>query len=582
VKFGGKIRAHGFDLVAVLSYAVFAVVLMQHLWRSPQTRMLADNNQDQVFFEYVITHATRLFTHGESPFFTDELNAPLGVNLMANTSVLGLAIPLTPVTLLFGAGVTFVIICTLALAGTAAAWYFLLSRHVVDSRVAAYVGALFCGFGPAMVSQSTGHPNIAGQYLIPLLIWAVIRLRGPGSALRRGLILAVPVICQCFVNEEILFLTAFALLVFLLAFLPFKEMIPAVRTVLPAVGVTALVVGVVMAYPLWHQFAGPQSYQGLPQFVRGFSSDLASFKEFSRRSMFGDVARIEKMGGATEENTFFGWPLLALLPAAAVALWRVRAARALFITAVVFAVLSLGGVVRYKGEETSWHGPWGLLDHLPLFDSVVPTRLALVVTPLVGVLLALLVDRYIVLPNDGEQPESPMLTPAGRVLWTAALALALLPLVPTPQPTNERGALPVFFTSGMWREYLPQKATVVPVPGGWYEGLDAMRWTTEAGLDFRVVGGYFLAPDPNHPEKEAMFGPAYPPTMQLLSEPANDGSVPQVTPEQQAQAKTDLAYWRATTIILADQHGNNDAIRQTVEQLFGPGRHIADVWLWTV
>lgn len=616
VKTGGK------NALVALSYVIFSVVLFHHLWAAPQTRMLADNNQDQVFFEWVLTHAARLFTHGDAPFFTDQLNAPLGVNLMANTSILGLALPLAPITLLFGAPVTFALISTIAPAGTAIAWFFMLLRcRVVASRTAAYLGALFCGFAPAMVSQTTGHPNIAGQFMIPLILWAVFRMREPGSTVRKGLVLAALVVYQCFINEEVLFLAAFALLVFLLVYLRPSEMWPAARAALPGLGLTALVAGVVMAYPLWHQFTGPQAYHGLPDFVHGFSADFASFSHFSRRSILGDVTQIEKLGGPTEENTFFGWPLLLLLPAAAVALWRHRGARALFVTAVVFAALSLGPVVRYQGEQTTWHGPWRWLVDLPLFDSVVPTRVALVVTPLVGVLLAILVDRFIVpapftaaertesesesepateapaeqaaegtfaseapappATSSREDDEEP-LPYAGRWLWAAALAMALLPLVPTPQPANDRPQPPVFFSSGVWREHVPDQATVVVIPGGWWEGLDAMRWSVDSRINFKIAGGYFLAPDPNDPEHKAMFGPTYPPTWSLLGQVASDGTVPVLAPEQIAQARADLAYWKATRVILADSHGNSDAVRQTAEQLFGPGEHIVDVWVWKV
>jgi hypothetical protein len=622
VKTGGK------NALVAVSYVIFSVVLFHQLWAAPQTRMLADNNQDQVFFEWVLTHAARLFTHGDSPFLTDQLNAPLGVNLMANTSILGLALPLAPITLLFGAPVTFVIISTIAPAATAIAWFFMLLRcDVVRSRTAAYLGALFCGFGPAMVSQTTGHPNIAGQFMIPLILWAFFRMREPGNTVRKGLVLAGLVVYQCFINEEVLFLAAFALLVFLLVFLRPKDMLPAVRAVLPALGVTALVAGVVMAYPLWHQFTGPQAYHGLPDFVHGFSADLDGFAHFSRRSILGDVTLIEKLGGPTEENTFFGWPLLLLLPAAAAAMWQHRAARALFVTAVVFAALSLGPVVRYKGEETTWHGPWRFLVDLPLFDSVVPTRVALVVTPLVGVLLAILVDRFVVAapvtaamaapaavaagPAEGPEPasaaaaeppaagtfaaEPPAEAPAddlddtveplpyaGRWLWAAALAMALLPLIPTPQPANERPAAPVFFSSGVWRQHVPEQATVVVIPGGWWEGLDAMRWSIDARIDFKIAGGYFLAPDPNDPEHKAMFGPTYPQTWSLLGQVGNDGVVPQLGPEYVAQARADLAYWKADRVILADGHGNSDAVRQTADMLFGPGEHIVDVWVWKI
>jgi hypothetical protein len=570
VKISDKIRGWLPDLLALATYAVSAVLLLIHLWRDPGARMLADNKQDEIFFEWILTHAGRVVTHGDSPFFTEELNAPLGVNLMANTSILGLAIPLSPVTLLFGAPVTFVLITTLALAGTAAAWYFVLSRDVVSSKVAAFVGGLFCGFGPAMISQSTGHPNIAGQFVIPFIIRSVLRLRDREHFVRRGLVLAALVVYQCFINEEVLFLTALALGVFLLAYLPPREIIPAAKQALPALGVAAGAAGAVLAYPLYHQFAGPQSYRGLPDFVLGFSSDLASFAEYSRRSIIGDAASVEKLGGATEENTFFGLPLLVLVLIATVWLWRNRVARAVSITAIVFAVLSLGPTLRFKAHDTSWSGPWKLLSSLPLFDSVVPTRLALVVTPLVGVLLAVLVDRRVMVPSPA------------RFVWVGALAVALLPLIPTPQPADARAGVPVFFTSGQWRQSLPPDATVVPVPGGWFEYLNAMQWSTTAKLDFRIVGGYFLAPEPGRADSRASFGPGNPQTMQLLRNVADTGQVPFVTADQQAQARADVVYWHATTLVMPDSHGGADAVRQTLDQLYGPGEHVADVWLWDV
>jgi hypothetical protein len=596
VKIREKIHAVRADVLVTASYAIFAVVLVSHLWRDPNGRMLADNKQDHIFFEWVLTHAARVVTHGDSPIFTEELNAPLGVNLMANTSILGLAIPLSPITLIFGAGVTFALLTTLALFGTATAWYYVLSRDLVRSRAAAAVGGLFCGFAPAMVSQDTGHPNIAGQFMIPFIVRAVLRLRQPGPVVRRGLVLAALVIYQCFLNEEMLFLTALALLVFLLVYLPVREIIPTAKAALPTLGVAVGISAAVLAYPLWHQFAGPQAYHGLPKFVLGFSTDLDSYKEFSRRSIVADVPRIAKMGGPTEENSFFGRPLVLVLVPTTIALWRQRAGRALVVTGAVFGVLSLGSTVRYHGVVTSWRGPWGLFDSLPLFNSVVPTRLALVVTPVVGLLLALLVDRHIARPAPPVEvaeaaPAASPVSPASRagrprlasrLLWAGALVGALVPLIPTPHPTVARTGLPTFFSSGRWHDYLPPHATVVPAPSDWNENLEAMQWSTQANLDFRLVGGYFLAPDPNRPDREASFGPTYPATMRLLLDVAGNGQVPTVTPEQRAQARSDIAYWRATNIVLPDQHANSDAVRQTVDQLFGPGKHIDDIWLWDV
>jgi hypothetical protein len=120
------------------------------------------------------------------------------------------------------------------------------------------------------------------------------------------------------------------------------------------------------------------------------------------------------------------------------------------------------------------------------------------------------------------------------------------------------------------------------VPGGWFEYLEAMEWATRADLGFNIVGGYFLGPDSNSPNRVATFGPVPPPTMQLLEDVSGTGTVPTVTGEQRAQARADVAYWHATTFVLSDRHGNGEQLRQAVDQLFGPGQHVDDVWLWDV
>jgi hypothetical protein len=514
----------------------------------------------------MLAGALRSATHLENPLFTERLNAPDGVNLMANTSILALAFPLAPVTQLLGSPVSFLVLLTAALAGTAAAWYYLLSRHVVQSRAAAAVGGAFCGFAPAMISQNTGHPNIAGQFLIPFIVLAVVRLREPGHAVRRGLTLAALVVAQSFINEEILFFTALALAIFAVAYAP-RELARYARSAAPALGITALVAGAVLVYPLWMQFAGPQSYHGLPEFVRGYSADLASYPAFARRSLAGTEEAVRHLGqGPTEENTFFGWPLLIVVAAATIRLWRDSLARALAVTGLVFAALSLGSDIHVNGEPTGVPGPWRILAGLPLFNSVVPTRLALVVTPVIGVLLALVLQG----------------AAAQRLAWAVAVGVALIPLVPTPLPAVDRPPVPHFFTSGTWRGYVPADGTIVPVPMGWYPYADAMRWSTAAHLEFKIVGGYFLAPDPNGADRQAIFGPGYSQTAQLLGDGAGRDGQLVIDDTQREAVRDDLRRWRATTLVMPQGVGGADGLRAIVDQLVGPGRQVDDVWLWDV
>src|SRR5690349_17497027 len=85
-----------------LTFAVIAISLAVYvasgLWADPYTHVLADNVGDQAFFEWLMGYGYYTVTHGADPFFTDLLNAPLGVNLAANTSITVYTVLLTPLT----------------------------------------------------------------------------------------------------------------------------------------------------------------------------------------------------------------------------------------------------------------------------------------------------------------------------------------------------------------------------------------------------------------------------------------------------------------------------------------------------
>jgi hypothetical protein len=559
------------DLAVAAGFLALALVVTWPLWRGDG--VLRENRDDPIFFQWMLLHAARIFTHGENPFFADQVNAPFGLNLMANTSVLGLAIPLTPVTLIFGPYTSYLIMTTAALAGTAFAWYYVLSRHLVSSRTAAVIGGAFCGFAPGMIAQSIGHPNVVSQFLIPFIVLTVLRLRDPDRWLRNGLILAGLVIYQTFINEEVLFLTALVVLVFLL-FYAVQRREEARRLVVPtlkAAGLCLVVAGAVLAYPLYWQFFGPSAYHGLPLGVQEFGTDLMAAKAYSRESLLGSVETSHALASsAAEENTFFGMPLLYVLIGALVVVARSAAARALVATTILLWLLSLGPHIRMNGHLTDVPGPWYLVGKLPLFDSVVPTRLGVALTPLIGVLLALAIDRF-----------EPL---RFRPVWIAIVVAALLPIAPTPLTVSAPHVppTPTFFTSGTWRGVVPPDGVVLAVPPGWVPYLSAMSWQLDENLNFRIVGGYYLAPTPGDPSRRANFGPAYPPTMRLLWYVGEGGGEVFVSNEHRRLAVRDLGDYHVTTLVLPLSHPRANAVRAVVDQLVGPGKQVDDVWVWDV
>ena len=572
--------------VPYVVYLVGAVAVLHHLWADPGGVVLRDNYPDQVQFEWFLTNGANAIGHLENPLFTAKLNAPYGVNLMANTSMLALALPLAPVTLTLGADVTFVLVDTLALAGTASAWFFVLSR-LLNHRVAAAIGGAFCGFAPAMISHATGHPNIVAQFALPFIVLVVLRLGGPdggpdGGHVRRGLVLAGLVVVQAFINEELLLFTALALGVFLGAYAASRpgEVLPRVRGALLSLATTALAAGAALAYPLYVQFFGRGAYHGLPDDVVLYGADVASYWSFARRSLGGGLRIVDGLAqNPTEENSFFGFPLLLALAVVVVWLRRDAVVRALAVTGLVFAVLSFGSRPRLAGADLRMPMPWGLLDGLPLFDSVVPTRFALVVTPVVGCLLAIAVLRYdgmVTEPADGAP------SAGARVAGLLVLALMLGPLLPTPLPASARPPVPAFFTAGTYRDHLPPDAVVLGVPPGWGPDLRTMQWQTATKLDFTIVGGYFLAPAPRTSDRTGRFGPVHPPTLSMLLDVAERRVAIEATATLRAQAAVDFRALGVTTLVLPAGHPTATELRRMVDGLAGPGRLVADVWIWDV
>jgi hypothetical protein len=567
------------DRIAAGGYLLAALFVTVQLWLHPTSTMLRENRQDHIQFEWFLTNSVRTLRHLSDPFFTDMLNAPFGVNLMANTSVWGLSLPLAPITALFGAPISYRVLLTGVFFGTALAWYHLLSRYLVRSWVAAFVGGAFCAFAPGMLGQGTGHPNVVAQFLLPFIVIVVLRMREPGDSLRNGLLLAGLVTYQIFINEEVLLLAALAIAVFVLAY---WVRVPAVvnrclRGSLISLGVTAGVVAVVASYPLYRQFFGRQSYRGLPDWVLDYNTDPLSYVSYAQQSLAGSKAGAEPLAqGVAEQNTFYGWGLTALVVIAVVWMWRRPAVRALAVTGVTFLLFSLGRYVVVDNARIP--GPWRVLAQLPLLDTVVPTRLSLVVIPVVGLLLAFFVERIMIegaARGEGMRFWTPL-----RVVGTGALVVALLPIAPTPLTVSRRHPAPRFLASGAWRDHLPVGGTIGLLPFGWQSDLNMMQWQAEQGLNFKILNGYFLGPDPSRDDRRGQFNGGSYLVTRLLGETHTDRVA--VTAGQRAFCLDELRRWHTTALVLPEDAPNADLVRDEADQIIGPGQHLQDVWIWRV
>ncbi len=584
------------DGVVALFFVLSAYYITHNMWTSPHGKTSAFNSTDQTFFEWMLVHALRIFTHGDNPFVTTQLNVPDGVNLMSNTNLLGLGVPLAPLTALVGPGPVFVLIIMMGLAGTAFSWYYVMSRHIVHNRLAGFIGGAFCGFGPGIMTHANNHPNITAQFVLPFIIWRAIALTRSVRPFRDGVILGLLITYQVFLNEELLFLAGLSGVMFAVLYVIFRPRMlkTSAMPVILALPYTLLTAGILLAYPIYFEFKGPQHFSGLPDFLRPYPYALTvmSYVKLPTLSHWGQPLGNGSSPTGTEQNSMLGWLMTIVVIGIIVALWwRRPAVRALTIVGLFFAWASLGDQVVFNDPEPGqpvvishmW-SLWVHLSHYPVFDSVLASRNALVLVPIVGLLLAFAVadlSRGLVSVINANKALPAMVLCAAL----AVIVAACVSVVPTPVQVADRPIVPKFFSSGTWRSYVDKGQTVLSATP--FDEVQFMNWSIVNNLDFGVAGGYFLGPDKLKPGEKTplgMYGPQWRTTMLVFGAIGNGSwALPQDDSGYQSQVIPDLKYWNTAIIVLTSDEPYYSQEKASISRLLGnQGEQVDDVWLWDV
>jgi hypothetical protein len=248
---------------------------------------------------------------------------------------------------------------------------------------------------------------------------------------------------------------------------------------------------------------------------------------------------------------------------------------------VVFASLHWGQKAKWNGRRTDQLLPFGVLDNLPVINAALPSRLALVVAPVLGLLLAYAVDQLRARPPRHG---------SARLAWALGFAAALLPLLPTPLLTSVREPIPRFVTSGSWQRYVSPGGVLTPLPLTVDVYPDGQRWQAYALAhrqgEFRLPAGFFLGP--GGPAGRGRIGPVPRTFDSLMDQAGRTGLVPIITEGSITESRADLRYWGVEAVVLADRvHGakysvDEEALLRTATALLGPPERVDDVWVWRV
>ena len=572
------------DLVVLGIYLLLGLWLFRRVLVDPHGAYLSHGVHDQQMWEWFFAAGADGVRHLQNPLFSHLQNAPDGVNIMANASSLGLGLPLAPLTLLVSPQITFLLIELTGLVGTAASWYWLFCKRLGVRRVGAAVGGGFVGFAPAMVSHANGHPNWVALFLFPLIVDRVLHLADGGPRVRGALVLAALVTWQIFIAEEPLLLAAIGMAIMGVVLILQRRL--DVRTLAPGLGLAALVTSALVAFPLWWQFRGPGSYSSIWHPPTG--NDLAAVWSRATRSIGADPWAAAALSmNRTEENSFFGIPLLIVATAVVVLLWRRRPiVRALSALIVISIWLSLGPTVLLHGKPTPIPALWALFDDLPLLSNVVATRFAMLALPAFGALLALGIHEG----NGWLRHRLSTRSRLGNSGWTSvatvvpalAVILALVPVFPTPLVADSRTPIPAFFTTGEWQQWI-HGGSLVTVPPTDLRDTRGLEWQMAAGMGFNLVSGYFVGPD-GSPTRTGIYGPPARPTTLWLQRTVDTKLAQPPAPDQRAQLIEDLRFWRADAVVLQADSASEQAmlLLESLRPFLGEPEVSAGVWVWDV
>jgi hypothetical protein len=423
--------------------------------------------------------------HGMNPFVTHLVWAPSGANLAGTTSIPGLAVVASPLTLTVGAIVTYNVLYLIAPA--LSAWTaYLLCRHVTGRLLPSMVGGYLYGFSSYELSKMLGHLNLALVFIPPLCVLLVLlRMEGRISPRRFVVLLAAALTFQFLISTEIFFtLSLFGLLAYLVAILELgrrraRALAGTGGWIVAAYGVSAVALAPYLYYVVKGLSQAP-IYDFYPTY---FSTDLLNFVVPTTLTRVGweSFAGVSGkfIGNIGEQGGYLGLPLLAIV---VLFVWQQRrtfAARFLPVVLGLVMLATLGPKLHVEGKERLTL-PWKPLASLPLARYALPGRFMVYAF----LVLAVLVSLWLASAR----------TPAW-LKWTLAPAAIVL-LLPNWRGPFYHSAVnvPPFFRDGVYRQYLSPGENTIVIPYG--DRGHSMLWQEETGMYFRMAGGYVTVRPP--------------------------------------------------------------------------------------
>jgi hypothetical protein len=492
-----------------------------------------------------------------------------------------------PVTALFGPIAAFNVLVTLA--PVVNGWsMFVLLRAVTGFLPGQVIGAFFYAYSPyVMANVAFGDFNADYLFFPPLALWCLYGLLvGHHSPRRLGLLLGALGVVQFFFGPELLATSVLmALFGAVIALAVARELIWSRRAeILRFLGIAATIWILVLAYPAWYLVDGPRHITGIPW--RGTPVFGASWSNVIDPGPYGSPSPFAEIGGyfgPVGPNFAYLGIALVLALALSFPLWRRRRlAIVMGGSGLIAWLLSLGS----GGRDAAWT-PWRLFEHLPLFKEALPGRFTVYVDLAVAVLIAVALERaWQAAPRAADYARR--FWSAGRrplqlgfgALCTALAIGVLVPVVLTYQLPFQVYARPAPAWFRLIAPKLRGEPVLLTLPFPTPASADAMAWQADAGLSFRMAGGYAQVPGPDG-RSETIVPPTGAEALLRRLSFFGYGAEPPYTAANAALLRAAIKRWRINEIVITAVGRDPEYAVSYLTRVLGRAPRIQDgAWVW--
>lgn len=489
--------------MAALGYLLLGLVAYWHLIVDGAGAVLNAAKPDPSQTVWFFAWTAHSLMCGHNPLVTTAMNAPSGYNLAQIPSMPLLGALALPITVLAGPLVSVKVFFVLAMPLSAASAFWVLRRWGVWEPAAA-LGGLIYGFSPYMVDQGAYHLHLVFVPLPPLIASLVARsvvspAIGRDRRAKRTLALAGLVVAQYLIAAEVLAMTA----VLCIAGLFIAGMAVALRygarslvaRKAPLLDLVAasLLAGVLLAYPIWLEFLGPQHYTGpaWPANNPWYADVLSLFAPGPWQAVAPFLrAQGSALAVLTGDETvaYLGFGVVIVTGLVAWVARRSIGVRLSGALAVVSLVLSLGPTLVVDRRADGIPLPFAVITHVPGLDSILPIRLAFLTGASIAVLVAFGLSEV---HGRGEVLWFRGLRhPAGAVTAVVALIFIVTWLPSWPYPASVVSTPPRSLISSV----RIRDPITLTYPFAATPQVRPLLWQATGRFDFRIVGGYAYRP----------------------------------------------------------------------------------------